>query len=230
MGAFDRARSSPPCTREIDVLVVPSLWLENSPLVIHEAFMAGIPVVAARIGGIVDLVRDGENGLLYEATSSVALTNALRSLIEQPERVGQLSAARPNGAPNENDRGGRTRMDDDVFGAGRPPFAARARRDRAARVHRAADAERRSDAACAVRRDRDAACLDFEFELVVVDSQSTDGTAEFVRPRAASLVSIDRESFDHGLARNLGIEHSKGESDRADGSGRAPASDTWLAD
>ena len=36
----------------IDVLAVPSLWLENSPLVIHEAFLAGVPVVGARIGGI----------------------------------------------------------------------------------------------------------------------------------------------------------------------------------
>ena len=51
---------------QIDVLVVPSLWLENSPLVIHEAFMAGIPVVGARIGGIADLVDDGRTGLLYE--------------------------------------------------------------------------------------------------------------------------------------------------------------------
>jgi glycosyltransferase involved in cell wall biosynthesis len=90
-GAFDR-QDVAAAYDQIDVLVVPSLWLENSPLVIHEAFMAGIPVVAARMGGIVDLVRDGENGLLYEATSTVELANALRSLIERPERVAQLSA------------------------------------------------------------------------------------------------------------------------------------------
>ena len=51
MGAFDRERTAE-VYAQIDVLVVPSLWLENSPLVIHEAFMAGIPVVGARIGGI----------------------------------------------------------------------------------------------------------------------------------------------------------------------------------
>ena len=50
----------------IDVLVVPSLWLENSPLVIHEAFQAGVPVVGSRIGGIADSSRDGWNGLLFE--------------------------------------------------------------------------------------------------------------------------------------------------------------------
>src|SRR4030095_13264616 len=35
-----------------DLLVVPSIWEENSPLVIREAFAAGVPVVASRIGGI----------------------------------------------------------------------------------------------------------------------------------------------------------------------------------
>ena len=54
----------------LDVLVVPSLWPENSPLVIHEAFMHGVPVVGSRSGGIPDLVVDGVNGLLAEAFSA----------------------------------------------------------------------------------------------------------------------------------------------------------------
>ena len=48
---------------QLDVLVVPSLWPENSPLVIHEAFLAGVAVVGARIGGIPELLRDGACGL-----------------------------------------------------------------------------------------------------------------------------------------------------------------------
>ena len=51
MGAFDQERAAE-IYGQIDVLVVPSLWPENSPLVIHEAFMAGVPVVGARQGGI----------------------------------------------------------------------------------------------------------------------------------------------------------------------------------
>src|SRR5262249_28885649 len=47
----------------IDVLVVPSLWYENSPIVIHEAAMAGVPVVAADIGGMAEYVRPGQNGV-----------------------------------------------------------------------------------------------------------------------------------------------------------------------
>ena len=65
---------------QFDALAVPSLWLENSPLVIHEAFMAGLPVVGARIGGIADLVQHDVNGLLYPPESSAALGAALATL------------------------------------------------------------------------------------------------------------------------------------------------------
>jgi glycosyltransferase involved in cell wall biosynthesis len=90
MGPFERNRIAE-AYAAIDVLVVPSLWLENSPLVIHEAFMAGIPVVGARIGGIADLVEEGRTGLLYEPASAVALEAALRGLIENPARLKDMA-------------------------------------------------------------------------------------------------------------------------------------------
>jgi glycosyltransferase involved in cell wall biosynthesis len=80
---------------QMDVLVVPSLWPENSPLVIHEAFMAGVPVLGARVGGIPELVTHGVNGLLYEATSAPDLTCALRRLVDRPSLVGELAAGAP---------------------------------------------------------------------------------------------------------------------------------------
>jgi glycosyltransferase involved in cell wall biosynthesis len=79
MGAFDRAHVADVYAR-IDVLVVPSLWPENSPLVIHEARMAGVPVVAARMGGIAEFIEDGCTGLLYDA-SATGLEAALRRLL-----------------------------------------------------------------------------------------------------------------------------------------------------
>jgi glycosyltransferase involved in cell wall biosynthesis len=94
MGAFSREQTAE-IYREIDVLVVPSLWLENSPLVIHEAFMAGVPIVGARMGGIADLVKHGENGLLYEADSPSALAAALRTLIEDPCRLTEFTRRLP---------------------------------------------------------------------------------------------------------------------------------------
>jgi glycosyltransferase involved in cell wall biosynthesis len=64
----------------LDVLVVPSLWLENSPLVIHEALMAGVPVVGSEIGGIPGLIRHEVNGLLVQPGSVDALAGALDRL------------------------------------------------------------------------------------------------------------------------------------------------------
>ena len=80
---------------QIDVLVVPSLWLENSPLVIHEAFMARVPVVASGIGGIAGLVENGRNGLLFdpEHDAERSLRGILADLIAQPERLDSLADA-----------------------------------------------------------------------------------------------------------------------------------------
>ena len=91
-GAVPRARIAD-AYADVDVLVVPSLWLENSPLVIHEAFMARVPVVAARIGGIADLVDDGRNGLLYDSPGQ--LHAILARLIASPGRLTLLAANAP---------------------------------------------------------------------------------------------------------------------------------------
>ena len=71
--------------REIDVLVVPSIWYENAPLVIQEAFLSRTPVIASRIGGIPELVRDGENGFLFEAGDPADLKTKLKWVIETPQ-------------------------------------------------------------------------------------------------------------------------------------------------
>jgi glycosyltransferase involved in cell wall biosynthesis len=80
---------------QLDVLVVPSLWPENSPLVIHEAFQSGVPVVGADVGGIPELLRDGRGGRTYPATSAPSLAAVLRELVDAPERLEELSRALP---------------------------------------------------------------------------------------------------------------------------------------
>jgi glycosyltransferase involved in cell wall biosynthesis len=91
-GGFDRDRVDE-VYRGLDVLVVPSLWPENSPLVIHEAFMRRIPVVGARIGGVPELVRDNVNGLLYDPFSTGALHACLQRLIDDRDLVHTLGDA-----------------------------------------------------------------------------------------------------------------------------------------
>ena len=57
------------------VFVLPSIWMENSPFVLYECLIAGLPVVASRRGGIPDLVKDGETGFLVDAADSSALAD-----------------------------------------------------------------------------------------------------------------------------------------------------------
>jgi glycosyltransferase involved in cell wall biosynthesis len=94
MGGFNSTATSD-IYGQFDVLVVPSLWLENSPLVIHEAFQAGVPVVGSRMGGTADLVRHGESGLLYDADSPDSLAAALRSIVEDRHALEAWAACLP---------------------------------------------------------------------------------------------------------------------------------------
>ncbi len=81
--------------RVIDVLVVPSIWYENAPLVIQEAFLSRTPVIASRIGGIPELVRDGENGFLFEAGDSADLKNKLEYAMNSPEVLNKIRESVP---------------------------------------------------------------------------------------------------------------------------------------
>ena len=74
----------------IDVLVVPSLWFENSPLTIHEAFLAGVPVLASDRGGMAELVNDGENGLHFRRGDVEDLREKILRLRQEPGLLGQL--------------------------------------------------------------------------------------------------------------------------------------------
>jgi len=75
-----------------DVLVVPSIWYENCPTVIREAFATGTPVVASDIGGMAEAVRNGVDGLLFQAGDPVSLSRTLERLIERAELVDELRA------------------------------------------------------------------------------------------------------------------------------------------
>jgi glycosyltransferase involved in cell wall biosynthesis len=76
--------------RRIDMLAVPSVWYENSPLVIHEARRAGLPVLASRLGGMAELVRDGEDGLLAEAGDPASFAQQIDRLISEPGMLARL--------------------------------------------------------------------------------------------------------------------------------------------
>lgn len=79
------------------VVVVPSEWYENCPMSVLEAMAYGKPVVGSRMGGIPELVAEGETGLLFEPGSVVELQEKLDTLMLSPElrrSMGQKARAR----------------------------------------------------------------------------------------------------------------------------------------
>ncbi len=73
-----------------DLLCLPSTFSEMSSLVIQEAFAAGIPVLASRVYGNLEQVKDGQNGLIFDFKSSKDLREKLTRLIAEPHLVQRL--------------------------------------------------------------------------------------------------------------------------------------------
>lgn len=89
-GPYDR-KSLPAVLAALDVVVVPSLWYENTPFVVLEAMSAGVPVLASDLGGLREVVHDGRNGELFAAGDAADLARRLARLRDDP---GQLQAYR----------------------------------------------------------------------------------------------------------------------------------------
>ena len=89
-GRFDNSKLSE-VYAEIDVLVVPSVWFENSPITIHEAYLTHTPVVTSNIGGMAEFVRDGVDGLHFEVGDVDDLATKLQRFVEEPGLIAKLS-------------------------------------------------------------------------------------------------------------------------------------------
>jgi glycosyltransferase involved in cell wall biosynthesis len=77
---------------QTDVLVLPSTWYENNPLVILEALAAGVPVLAGDIGGMAELVQHDVNGLQFRVGDPQDLAEKMRMMLD-PERLARYRAS-----------------------------------------------------------------------------------------------------------------------------------------
>ena len=82
----------PACLEQLDVVVVPSIWVENYPIVIREALAAGRPVITARLGALPESVEDGVDGLLVPPGDPAALAGAMTRCIREEGLVARLAA------------------------------------------------------------------------------------------------------------------------------------------
>lgn len=77
---------------EMDILIFSSLVSDNCPLIILEAFAAGVPVIATRVGGIPELVCDGVNGFLFNFADSDDLARKINKVLDKPDLISELAS------------------------------------------------------------------------------------------------------------------------------------------
>lgn len=85
----------PGLMENLDWIVVPSIWWENSPLVIQEAFLHGKPIICSDIGGMAEKVTDGVNGLHFRAGDAASLARTIQHAITTPGLWEKLRAGIP---------------------------------------------------------------------------------------------------------------------------------------
>lgn len=87
-----RNEEVPALLQRVDWMVVPSIWWENSPVVIQEAKAMGVPILASNIGGMAEKVRDGKDGLHFLAGSAMDCASKIEGIVAgslrvQPDRL-----------------------------------------------------------------------------------------------------------------------------------------------
>jgi glycosyltransferase involved in cell wall biosynthesis len=93
--------------REARAVVLPSEWYENAPMSVLESFALGTPVIGARIGGIPEMVMDGETGWTFESRNTVELSALLSRVAGMPsEKVADAGRNARNHVSNNFNRAG----------------------------------------------------------------------------------------------------------------------------
>ncbi len=90
IGAYQR-EDIPDLMARVDWVVVPSIWWENAPLVIQEAFQHGRPVITSSIGGMAEMVRDGHDGIQVRPDDPAELARVMKDCATNPKLWKKLS-------------------------------------------------------------------------------------------------------------------------------------------
>jgi glycosyltransferase involved in cell wall biosynthesis len=85
-----RSEELPQLMQQVDWVVMPSIWWENSPIVIQEALLHGRPLICSDIGGMAEKVRPGRDGLHFRVGSAEDLADRLGEALSEPALWGRL--------------------------------------------------------------------------------------------------------------------------------------------
>jgi glycosyltransferase involved in cell wall biosynthesis len=81
---------------EMDVLIMPSLWYENSPLMLLFALRSHTPVIASDVGGLSEFISDGGNGFLFKTGDAEGLRGVMRRFVDDTALLGRMRAGETN--------------------------------------------------------------------------------------------------------------------------------------
>jgi len=73
------------------MVVLPSLWEENYPLVVREALLYGTPVIGSNLGGVPEIIEDGVNGYLFDPYREGDLREKVQHILKNPSVLNRLS-------------------------------------------------------------------------------------------------------------------------------------------
>jgi glycosyltransferase involved in cell wall biosynthesis len=73
--------------RDVDILLMPSIWYENTPMIMYEAFVTGTPVIASNIGGMAELIDLFDGGWTFPVGKADKLAALVQRLIQDPAQV-----------------------------------------------------------------------------------------------------------------------------------------------
>jgi glycosyltransferase involved in cell wall biosynthesis len=91
MGGYVNHRIVDDVFNHVDTIVVPSIWGENSPLVIHEALDARVAVITADYGGMGEYIHHEINGLVFKHRSIASLTQQMKRLVSDPDLLERIA-------------------------------------------------------------------------------------------------------------------------------------------
>ena len=204
--------------RASDVVVNPSLT-EGMPNVVLEAMSLGLPIVATDVGGVGDMLVNGESGLLIPAGDAHAIADAVFQLFADPDK----SRALGRSANNAVQRFSPERQRDELLALyaetlGLAPDALQPPREPLALPFISVVIPVRNEEAHLGAVLDDLLQQDYphdRFEIIVVDGNSTDGTSDVVRRHAArarvSVRLVNNPSQWSSAGRNAGILNSRGD-------------------
>jgi glycosyltransferase involved in cell wall biosynthesis len=232
----------PMILRDIDVLVVPSLWWESFCLTIREGLLAGCIVVAAAHGPMTEALLDGELGLLFEPGNAHDLCRQLQRLLDEPELAARLRNRGANVKTIEqNAREMLELYRDALERAGKDPGLAHAQQAAPLALAETSGVEAEVPVTVfiptwnggplfrTVLQQIFAQKTDFPFEVLVIDSGSKDETLEIIAEfPAIRLIQIPNSEFNHGLTRNRAVREAKGEIVALLTQDAVPYGDSWL--